>query len=117
MPTYEYECKKCGYVFEVFQSMTAEPLTTCPKCFGKLVRLPGAGAGIIFKGSGFYATDYRTESYRRGAKGEGPGRGRRAGRAGKAADGDGKASTEPTAQDKREHAEKGKTDKTDKTDK
>ena len=76
MPTYEYECKKCGHVFEEFQRITAEPLTKCPKCAGKLVRLPGAGAGIIFKGSGFYATDYRSESYKRAAMGEGHSRGR-----------------------------------------
>ncbi len=76
MPTYEYECKKCGHVFEEFQRITAEPLTKCPKCSGKLVRLPGAGAGIIFKGSGFYATDYRSDSYKRAAKGEGSSHGK-----------------------------------------
>lgn len=59
MPTYEYECEKCGYKFEVFQSMTAEALKKCPKCKGKIRRLIGAGAGLIFKGSGFYATDYK----------------------------------------------------------
>lgn len=59
MPTYEYECKKCGHLFEEFQSMTAEPLKKCPKCGKSVKRLIGAGAGIIFKGTGFYATDYR----------------------------------------------------------
>lgn len=85
MPTYEYECKKCGHVFEEFQRITAEPLTRCPKCSGKLVRLPGAGAGIIFKGSGFYATDYRSDSYRRGERDESPRQGEKKGQPGKPA--------------------------------
>jgi len=59
MPTYDYECKKCGHKFEAFHSMTAESLKKCPKCNGKVKRLIGAGAGLIFKGSGFYATDYK----------------------------------------------------------
>ena len=59
MPTYEYECEKCGYKFEKFQKMTDEPLKACPKCGGKAVRLIGTGSGIIFKGSGFYETDYK----------------------------------------------------------
>lgn len=58
MPTYEYECEKCGYRFERFQNMKDEPLKTCPKCKGRLRRLIGPGSGIIFKGSGFYSTDY-----------------------------------------------------------
>lgn len=63
MPTYEYECKKCGDNFEVFQQMTDTRLKECPKCGGSVRRLIGAGGGIIFKGSGFYATDYKkTES-------------------------------------------------------
>ena len=59
MPTYEYECLTCGYKFEKFQSMTDKPLKKCPKCKGRVRRLFGIGSGIIFKGSGFYATDYR----------------------------------------------------------
>ena len=59
MPTYEYECRKCGHQFEKFQSITADPVKTCPKCRGKVARLVSGGAGIIFKGSGFYATDSR----------------------------------------------------------
>lgn len=59
MPTYEYECQKCRHKFDFFQSMTAKPLTKCPKCGGKVKRLIGSGGGIIFKGAGFYATDYR----------------------------------------------------------
>lgn len=70
MPTYEYECGKCGHKFEEFQSITAEPLKKCPKCNGKIRRLIGAGAGLIFKGSGFYATDYRGESYKKKAREE-----------------------------------------------
>lgn len=60
MPTYEYECLNCGHKFDAFQSMTDNPLKKCPKCSKlKLKRLIGSGAGIIFKGSGFYATDYK----------------------------------------------------------
>lgn len=59
MPTYDYECQKCKHKFEFFQSMTAKPLDKCPKCGGKVKRLIGSGAGFIFKGSGFYATDYK----------------------------------------------------------
>ncbi len=65
MPTYEYECEKCGHKFEVFQSITAEPLKKCPKCNGKIRRLIGTGAGLIFKGSGFYATDHRSKDYKK----------------------------------------------------
>lgn len=59
MPTYEYECQNCGYTFEKFQSMTEKPLKICPKCSKAVKRLIGSGSGIIFKGAGFYATDYR----------------------------------------------------------
>lgn len=62
MPTYDYKCLDCGYIFEEFQNMTDEPLTECPKCKGKLKRLIGSGAGPIFKGSGFYHTDYKMKS-------------------------------------------------------
>jgi len=58
MPHYDYQCEKCGNTFEVFQSMTEEPLKICPACKGSLKRLISGGAGIIFKGSGFYKTDY-----------------------------------------------------------
>jgi putative FmdB family regulatory protein len=62
MPTYEYACSKCGYHFEKFQSMRDEPLKKCPKCSkSALKRLIGGGAGLIFKGSGFYITDYKTK--------------------------------------------------------
>ena len=59
MPTYDYECEKCGHRFEHFQSMTAEPLKKCPECGKKVHRLIGGGSGIIFKGTGFYETDYK----------------------------------------------------------
>ena len=70
MPTYEYECTKCAHVFERFQSMMDEPVKRCPKCRCKVRKLIGSGAGIIFKGSGFYQTDYRSKSYRDGASKE-----------------------------------------------
>jgi putative FmdB family regulatory protein len=59
MPTYDYRCLDCGHAFEEFQSMTDEQLKVCPECGGSLKRLIGKGAGIIFRGSGFYATDYK----------------------------------------------------------
>jgi putative FmdB family regulatory protein len=62
MPTYEYECTHCGHRFELSQKMSAEHLKNCPKCNKKLKRLIGSGSGIIFKGSGFYATDYRKKT-------------------------------------------------------
>lgn len=69
MPTYEYRCEACQHEFEQFQSMTAKPVRKCPEC-GKLKvrRLISTGAGIIFKGSGFYETDYRSKSYHDAAK-------------------------------------------------
>jgi len=70
MPTYEYECPKCRKTFDVFQSIKASPLTKCPTCKGKIKRLLGTGAGIIFKGSGFYQTDYRSAGYKQSAKSE-----------------------------------------------
>ena len=70
MPTYEYECPKCSHTFEEFQSITADPLTKCPQkgCRGRVKRLIGTGGGLLFKGSGFYITDYRSESYKQGEK-------------------------------------------------
>ena len=59
MPTYDYECKTCNRVFEVFHSIKAEPLSRCPKCGNPVKRLIGGGMGVIFKGSGFYTTDYK----------------------------------------------------------
>ena len=76
MPTYDYECEKCGKTFEVFQSMKDNAFETCPEgsCLmeswgkGKVRRLLGTGAGLIFKGSGFYITDYRSQGYKDAAK-------------------------------------------------
>jgi len=76
MPTYEYHCEKCKKDFDLYQSMKDDPITTCPKeqCRqktwgkGKVRRLLGTGAGLIFKGSGFYTTDYRSEGYKEAAK-------------------------------------------------
>jgi putative FmdB family regulatory protein len=69
MPTYDYRCEGCGHQFEEMQSFSADPLTTCPKCNqDTLRRLFGTGAAILFKGSGFYETDYRSESYKSGEK-------------------------------------------------
>ncbi|MCB1097598.1 MAG: zinc ribbon domain-containing protein [Verrucomicrobiae bacterium] len=72
MPTYDYVCEKCNHEFEFFQSMSDPRLTDCPVegCGGHVKRKIGTGAGIIFKGSGFYETDYRSESYKSGAKKE-----------------------------------------------
>jgi putative FmdB family regulatory protein len=80
MPTYEYHCEKCGQNFDAFQSMRDQPYKECPKelCrlpqwgHGKVKRLLGTGAGLIFKGSGFYITDYRSDSYKEAAKKEKP---------------------------------------------
>ena len=70
MPTYDYKCESCGYKFEKFQSIKDEPFKNCPKCKGKIKRLIGAGAGFIFKGSGFYTTDYRSKGYKEKQKEE-----------------------------------------------
>ena len=87
MPTYEYKCTACGHAFEQFQSMSAPPVKRCPQCGkSKVKRLLGTGAGIIFKGSGFYITDYRDSSYAEKAKAESG-----------AAGGDGKAGSTPDA--------------------
>jgi putative FmdB family regulatory protein len=61
MPTYEYKCTICGNAFELFQPMSAEPIKKCPKCNGLVKRLIGTGSGPIFKGSGFYQTDYKNK--------------------------------------------------------
>ena len=76
MPTYEYVCEKCGHQFEAFQPISAKPLRTCPKEFcarkkwgrGRVKKKISAGAGLLFKGSGFYTTDYRSEGYKQAAK-------------------------------------------------
>lgn len=74
MPNYDYECQTCGHRFEVFQSMNDAKLQDCPlpECEGQVKRLLGTGAGLIFKGAGFYQTDYRSSSYQAGAKADSP---------------------------------------------
>ena len=69
MPNYDYQCQECSHIFEVFQKMSDPKLEDCPQegCSGKIKRLLGTGAGLIFKGSGFYQTDYRSDSYKKGA--------------------------------------------------
>jgi putative FmdB family regulatory protein len=62
MPTYEYECKKCANVFDVFQSFSDEPIKACPKCGGEVRRIINGGAGVIYKGAGFYSTDNSARS-------------------------------------------------------
>lgn len=73
MPTYDYKCDACGHTFELFQSMKDSAKRTCPKCGKKkLQRLIGIGAAVMFKGSGFYETDYRSESYKKSAEADKP---------------------------------------------
>ena len=107
MPTYEYSCEKCGKNFEAFQSMRDAAFTECPqdKCqleewgHGKVKRLLGTGAGLIFKGSGFYITDYRSDSYKEAAKKDAPasstGAGEKAGGGEKSGGGDKAAASSP----------------------
>jgi putative FmdB family regulatory protein len=70
MPTYEYRCPECGAEFEKFQKMSDEPVADCPGCGAKSQRKLSGGAGLLFKGSGFYSTDYRGEGYRKAAEAE-----------------------------------------------
>jgi putative FmdB family regulatory protein len=93
MPTYEYECDACGHKFEKFHSMSAAPIKKCPVCGkNKVRRLIGTGAGLIFKGSGFYITDYRDAAYKDKAKSEsGGGEGKAETKADASSSGEGKA--------------------------
>ena len=70
MPTYVYRCKKCKHRFEVFHAMSDEMVRRCPRCKGKAERVPAGGAGLLFKGTGFYITDYRSKAYKDKAKSE-----------------------------------------------
>jgi putative FmdB family regulatory protein len=95
MPTYEYLCEKCGHEFEVFQAISAKPLRICPEdrcprkkwARGRVKRKISAGAGLLFKGSGFYITDYRSEGYKQAAKKDSP--------SAKPSDGDAKPAAKP----------------------
>jgi putative FmdB family regulatory protein len=100
MPTYDYKCDDCGYAFELFQGMMEKKLTTCPKCRGSVRRLIGAGAGVVFRGAGFYETDYRSAEYRQKKKEES-----------KRSEGDSKAAE--GASTPRAATESSKSDKTD----
>lgn len=105
MPTYEYQCEKCRKSFECFQSMKDAPLTVCPKELcqqkkwgkGRVKRQLGTGAGLIFKGSGFYITDYRSEGYKASAKSEASAKGDSGGGESKAGDAK-KTETKPAAE-------------------
>ncbi len=68
MPTYEYQCEICGREFEKVQKISDDPVLECPNCGGEARRLISGGAGLLFKGSGFYSTDYRSDSYKKDAK-------------------------------------------------
>jgi putative FmdB family regulatory protein len=72
MPTYQYRCKDCQYEFEEFQNITAEPIDKCPRCGGPAERVISGGAGLLFKGDGFYITDYRSSGYKNDAKKDKP---------------------------------------------
>src|SRR5438270_1479987 len=117
MPTYEYQCDACEHNFDEFQSMSEPALTKCPKCGKKkLRRVFGAGAAVIFKGSGFYETDYRSESYKKAAKADQEAAGKPAGKADGAgtAGSEGKGGSTGTASDGGSKKAKGKTSKSEK---
>jgi len=106
MPTYDYECAACGHTFELFQSITAARVRKCPVCGKRKVRrLLGAGAGVIFKGSGFYQTDYRSDSYRQAAGKDSP--------SSPGSSSDSPASGPPAATESSKPAKPGQSDKQD----
>lgn len=117
MPTYEYICEKCDHQFDVFQSIKDKPLTVCPeeKCKlkrwgrGKVKKMIGSGAGLIFKGSGFYITDYRSDSYKEAAKKDGVPSGGGSGKSGEAKS---KSEAAPKTESKPKAETKPKSDKT-----
>ena len=117
MPTYEYQCDACEHNFDEFQSMSEPALTKCPKCGKKkLRRVFGAGAAVIFKGSGFYQTDYRSESYKQAAKADQEAAGKTAGKADSngAGDSGGTGGSNGTASNGESTKAKGKTSKSKK---
>ena len=75
MPTYEYECTKCAHSFELEQKISDPPRERCPECRGKVIRVVSGGGGVILRGHGFYATDNRSDSYKKAARADGPGSG------------------------------------------
>jgi putative FmdB family regulatory protein len=94
MPTYVYRCKKCKHRFELFHSITDDSAKRCPRCKSKAERVPAGGTGLLFKGSGFYITDYRSKAYKEKAKGETSGG---SGSGGKAPDSSGSGSSGSTS--------------------
>ncbi|MGE0760195.1 MAG: FmdB family zinc ribbon protein [Pirellulaceae bacterium] len=102
MPTYDYVCDACGHEFELFQAISADPLKKCPECRkSKLRRLFGTGAALMFKGSGFYQTDYRSESYKKAAaadKSDGSATGKSDGKSDSKTSGKSDAATAPKAE-------------------
>ena len=94
MPTYDYRCRKCGHQFELFHGIKDEAPKRCPKCRGRAQRVPAGGAGVLFKGTGFYITDYRSKAYKEKAKGETSGG---SGSGGKAPDSSGSGSSGSTS--------------------
>ena len=85
MPTYEYRCSECGHAFDLFQKMSDEPVADCAECGSEAQRLISGGAGLLFKGEGFYITDYRSEGYKKAAQeGAGDGSASREGEGGRA---------------------------------
>src|SRR3954454_13831801 len=106
MPTYEYQCTACGHAFEKFQSIKSAPIKKCPNCGkSKAKRLIGMGAGLLFKGSGFYITDYRGEAYNKAAKADAPQSG-----GGESSGGDAKPSTDAATPAKTETKAESKSD-------
>ncbi len=112
MPTYDYDCTKCGHAFEEFQSIIAAPLEVCPQCGGKVQRRIHGGVGLIFKGSGFYLTDYK----RAPAAGSKAGDGKSGNEAAKK-DGDATAKKEGSDAGKKAGSEKGTSEKPEKKEK
>jgi putative FmdB family regulatory protein len=110
MPTYDYECDACGHAFELFQSISDPVKKKCPECGKpKLRRLFGTGAAVVFKGSGFYQTDYRSESYKKAAEKDKPAGDSKSESKGESKSG-GKAPSEPKPTAKSEKKKAGKTD-------
>lgn len=98
MPTYDYECRSCGKSFEYFQSISESPKTECPACGRhELSRLIGAGAGFLFKGSGFYITDYRSKDYKAKAKADGGGAASSAASSGSSSSSSGGSTAKPSS--------------------
>ncbi|HEX5724691.1 MAG TPA: FmdB family zinc ribbon protein [Longimicrobiaceae bacterium] len=100
MPTYEYRCPACGAEFEKFQKMSDEPGAECPACGAAAERRLSAGAGLLFKGSGFYITDYRGEGYKKSAEAEKPVSGEGKGKGGEAKPAEAKPAPKPAAEPK-----------------